>query len=192
MRYSAAFSALRAFVLSRSKLLGILVFALSLAPVGANLVSDSYSGFLIPDGLTQNRLRCRYTMPTSPLGRTSRRSDVPCQTVHPSHSTFGSPRSTYFSVHTLVLTDSDKTYVGYHSSARARTHTRNGTVVIIARVPLIIADLLLICITWTKLSSGQWGARKGIRQSERPPLFDILFRGGMSLIRHSLIIVIIY
>ncbi|KAI0694553.1 hypothetical protein C8T65DRAFT_666534, partial [Cerioporus squamosus] len=31
----AAFSALRAYVLSRSKLLGLLVFSLSLAPVGA-------------------------------------------------------------------------------------------------------------------------------------------------------------
>ncbi len=35
------FSALRAFVLSRSKLLGVLVLALSLVPVGANLVSGS-------------------------------------------------------------------------------------------------------------------------------------------------------
>ncbi|TFK80906.1 hypothetical protein K466DRAFT_441987, partial [Polyporus arcularius HHB13444] len=35
---AAAFSALRAYVLSRSKLLGLLVLALSLAPVGANLV----------------------------------------------------------------------------------------------------------------------------------------------------------
>ncbi len=34
-----AFSALRAYVLSRRKTLGVLVFALSLAPVGANLVS---------------------------------------------------------------------------------------------------------------------------------------------------------
>ncbi|TFK80984.1 hypothetical protein K466DRAFT_604879 [Polyporus arcularius HHB13444] len=38
----AAFSALRAFVLSRSKLLGVLVLALSLAPVGANLVLYGY------------------------------------------------------------------------------------------------------------------------------------------------------
>ncbi|TFK91432.1 hypothetical protein K466DRAFT_452966, partial [Polyporus arcularius HHB13444] len=38
----AAFSSLRAYVLSRSKLLGISVFALSLAPVGANLVDYGF------------------------------------------------------------------------------------------------------------------------------------------------------
>ncbi|TFK78614.1 hypothetical protein K466DRAFT_446181, partial [Polyporus arcularius HHB13444] len=38
----AAFSALRAYVLSRSKPLGIVVAALSLAPVGANLVNYGY------------------------------------------------------------------------------------------------------------------------------------------------------
>ncbi|RDX40349.1 hypothetical protein OH76DRAFT_1490356 [Lentinus brumalis] len=38
----AVFSALRAFVLSRSKLLGVLVLALSLAPIGANLVLYGY------------------------------------------------------------------------------------------------------------------------------------------------------
>ncbi|RDX49130.1 hypothetical protein OH76DRAFT_1404030 [Lentinus brumalis] len=115
----AAFSALRAFVLSRSKLLGILVFALSLAPVGANLVHYAYQ----PSGKNFPPFGC---------------------------------------------TLSDSTSVAL-----------NLRLVIIARVPLIIADILLICITWTKLSSGQWGARKGIRQSERPPLFDILFRGGV-------------
>ena len=35
------FSALRAFVLSRSKLVGLLILALSLAPVGANIVRQS-------------------------------------------------------------------------------------------------------------------------------------------------------
>ena len=35
------FSALRAYVLSRSKLLGTLVFLLSMAPVAANLVSQT-------------------------------------------------------------------------------------------------------------------------------------------------------
>ncbi|TFK82230.1 hypothetical protein K466DRAFT_603848 [Polyporus arcularius HHB13444] len=39
---AAAFSTLRAYVLSRSKLLGLLVAALSLAPVGANLVEYGY------------------------------------------------------------------------------------------------------------------------------------------------------
>ncbi|RDX49099.1 hypothetical protein OH76DRAFT_1418609 [Lentinus brumalis] len=38
----AAFSALRAYVLSRSKLLGIVITALSIAPVGANLVHYGY------------------------------------------------------------------------------------------------------------------------------------------------------
>ncbi|KAI0695876.1 hypothetical protein C8T65DRAFT_664618 [Cerioporus squamosus] len=49
----AAFSALRAFVLSRSKLLGLLVFLLSLAPVAANLVHYGYNfsgGNLVPFG----------------------------------------------------------------------------------------------------------------------------------------------
>ncbi|KAI0697854.1 hypothetical protein C8T65DRAFT_582330, partial [Cerioporus squamosus] len=46
----AVFSALRAYVLSKSKLLGILVFALSLAPVGVNLVKYGYhiSGANLP------------------------------------------------------------------------------------------------------------------------------------------------
>ncbi|RDX49202.1 hypothetical protein OH76DRAFT_562518 [Lentinus brumalis] len=39
---SWVFSALRAFVLSKSKLVGILVLALSLAPVGANMVKFGY------------------------------------------------------------------------------------------------------------------------------------------------------
>ncbi|TFK90253.1 hypothetical protein K466DRAFT_583917 [Polyporus arcularius HHB13444] len=38
----AIFSALRAYVLSRSKPLGFLVLALSLAPVGANLVQPGH------------------------------------------------------------------------------------------------------------------------------------------------------
>ncbi|RDX54428.1 hypothetical protein OH76DRAFT_961081 [Lentinus brumalis] len=46
----AAFSALRVYVLSRSKPLGLLVFASSLAPVGANLViyGYQYSGATFP------------------------------------------------------------------------------------------------------------------------------------------------
>ncbi len=43
------------------------------------------------------------------------------------------------------------------------------------------ADILLIYITWTKLSS--WGASRDIRQ-KRVSLSDILFRGGKSLRRH--------
>ncbi len=38
--WRSAFSGLRAYVLSRSKVLGLLVLALSLAPAGANLVRD--------------------------------------------------------------------------------------------------------------------------------------------------------
>ncbi|RPD59051.1 hypothetical protein L227DRAFT_601692 [Lentinus tigrinus ALCF2SS1-6] len=47
---SAAFSTLRAYVLSKSKLLGLLVFALSMAPVAANLVPYAYhySGEILP------------------------------------------------------------------------------------------------------------------------------------------------
>ncbi|RDX47022.1 hypothetical protein OH76DRAFT_1406404 [Lentinus brumalis] len=46
----AVFSALRVYVLSRSKLLGLLVAALSLVPVGANLVHYGYqlSGVILP------------------------------------------------------------------------------------------------------------------------------------------------
>ncbi|KAI0719741.1 hypothetical protein C8T65DRAFT_725181 [Cerioporus squamosus] len=49
-------------------------------------------------------------------------------------------------------------------------------VVIISRVPLITADILLIYITWTKLSS--WAALRDIRFSKRLSLSDILFHGG--------------
>ncbi len=50
---------------------------------------------------------------------------------------------------------------------------------IVSRVPLIIADILLIYITWTKLRN--WGALKDVRQSKRLSLSDVLFRGGMCL-----------
>ena len=40
-KMSVVFSALRAYVLSRSRFLGLLILVLSLAPVGANLVSTS-------------------------------------------------------------------------------------------------------------------------------------------------------
>ncbi len=56
------------------------------------------------------------------------------------------------------------------------------TVVIISRVPLIVADILLICITWIKLNSRS--ALKGIQQSRRLSLSDILFRDGASLLQH--------
>ncbi|KAI0704206.1 hypothetical protein C8T65DRAFT_696620 [Cerioporus squamosus] len=50
------------------------------------------------------------------------------------------------------------------------------TVVIMSRVPLIAADILLIYITWTKLSS--WAALRDVRFSKRLSLSDILFHGG--------------
>ncbi len=49
----------------------------------------------------------------------------------------------------------------------------------ISRVPLIVADMLLIYITWTKLSSKD--ALRGLGQSKRLSLSDILFRSGMFL-----------
>ncbi len=55
----------------------------------------------------------------------------------------------------------------------------NCTVVVASRVPPIVADILLIYITWTKLKN--WGALRNIRQSKRLSLSDILFRGGTSL-----------
>ncbi|TFK92152.1 hypothetical protein K466DRAFT_595477 [Polyporus arcularius HHB13444] len=51
-----------------------------------------------------------------------------------------------------------------------------GAVVLISRIPLIIADILLIYVTWATLCNGD--ALKNIRQSKRLTLSDILFRGG--------------
>ena len=48
---------------------------------------------------------------------------------------------------------------------------------IVARVPLIIADILLIYITWTKLSSRD--TLRDIQQSKRLSLTDIFFRNGL-------------
>ncbi|RDX49065.1 hypothetical protein OH76DRAFT_1418595 [Lentinus brumalis] len=110
----AAFSALRAYVLSRSKRLGLLVAAMSLAPAGVNLVQFDYqiSGENFPP--------------------------------------FGCLRL-------------DNT-----------TAALNFRLVFISRVPLITADVLLIYITWYKLSN--WDA---LKQSKRLKLSDVLFRGGM-------------
>ncbi|TFK82270.1 hypothetical protein K466DRAFT_590631 [Polyporus arcularius HHB13444] len=117
----AAFSALRAVVLSRSKLLGLLALALSLAPVGANLVHYGYqvSGAIIPF---------------------------------------------------WGCIDTDNT--------TEALNLRFGQlpVVIISRVPLILADVLLVHITWTKLSSRD--TLKVVRASKRLSLSDILFRDG--------------
>ncbi|TFK79705.1 hypothetical protein K466DRAFT_415623 [Polyporus arcularius HHB13444] len=107
----AVFSALRAFVLSRSKLLGLLVLTLSSAPVGANLAQYGYplAGENFPP------FGCLQT------------GDI------------GPGTTTKF-------------------------------VIIISRVPLIVADVLLIYITWTKLGS---------RVHTRLSLSDILLRDGI-------------
>ncbi|KAI0714212.1 hypothetical protein C8T65DRAFT_726765, partial [Cerioporus squamosus] len=100
-----------------SKPLGLLVFALSLAPVGANLVFYGYqlSGVTFPS--------------------------------------FG-----------CITTD----------NTTAALELR---FVFISRVPLITADMLLIYITSTKLSS--WSAMRDIRHSKRLSLSDVLFCGGI-------------
>ena len=56
-------------------------------------------------------------------------------------------------------------------------HLRYYSVVIVSRASLILADTLLVYITWTKLSGRD--AVRGIRQSKRMSLSDILFRGGI-------------
>ncbi|TFK82697.1 hypothetical protein K466DRAFT_666337 [Polyporus arcularius HHB13444] len=90
----AAFSALRGYVLSKSKLLGLLIFALSVVPAGVNLVPAA----------------------------------------------------------------------------------KEPSVTIISRVPLVVADILLIYITWTKLSNGD--VLRGIRRSKRLSLPNVLLRDG--------------
>ncbi|KAI0681852.1 hypothetical protein C8T65DRAFT_598003 [Cerioporus squamosus] len=119
----AAFSALRAYVLSRSKLFGLLVFSLALAPVGANLVHYGYqfSGENFP-----------------PFG----------------------------------CLDTDNT-------TAALDLKYDLFIVVISRVPLIAADILLIYITWTRLSTGSWGALRNIRQSKRLSLSEVLSQGGI-------------
>ncbi|TFK84717.1 hypothetical protein K466DRAFT_588699 [Polyporus arcularius HHB13444] len=130
----AAFSALRAYGLSSSKTLGLLVAALSLVPVGANLVpyAFQYSGVVVP-----------------PFG--------------------------------CIVTDNTTAGLDlkFHFYAMTHTHPRNRTVIIVSRVPLIVADMILIYSTWTKLRGS--AALTDIRQSNRLTLSDILFRGGMSL-----------
>ncbi|TFK82695.1 hypothetical protein K466DRAFT_666335 [Polyporus arcularius HHB13444] len=111
----AAFSALRAYVLSRSKRLGLLVAAMSLAPAGVNLVQFDYqiSGENFP-----------------PFG--------------------------------CLRLDNTTAALNFRLAF-----------VFISRVPLITADVLLIYITWYKLSN--WDA---LQQSKRLKLSDVLFRGG--------------
>ncbi|RPD59021.1 hypothetical protein L226DRAFT_572371 [Lentinus tigrinus ALCF2SS1-7] len=118
----AVFSALRAYVVSRSKVLGFLVLVFSIAPTAANLVPYGYglSGVI----LAKYGLGCLSTDDT-----------------------------------TAELTLSD-----------------TSAVTIVSRAPLIAADILLIFITWTKLSSRD--VLKGIRGSGRLSLSDIILRDG--------------
>ncbi|RDX48637.1 hypothetical protein OH76DRAFT_1404561 [Lentinus brumalis] len=113
----AIFSALRAYVLSRSKPLGFLVLALSLAPVGANLVIYGY------------------------------------QLTGENFPPFG-------------CLESENT-----------TEAIDIKVIAISRAPLILADILLIYITWTKLDSRS-ALRTDIRWTGRLSLSHILFRDG--------------
>ncbi len=98
----SAFSALRTYVLSRSKPLGIVVAALSLALVGANLVSRLM--FLDSYGLPQkiDGTWCRLIMAISTLERTSRHLDVLGQKTQLLHFNLGLAHSV--SSHPLVLT----------------------------------------------------------------------------------------
>ncbi|KAI0682958.1 hypothetical protein C8T65DRAFT_595699 [Cerioporus squamosus] len=57
-----------------------------------------------------------------------------------------------------------------------QTSNTNHLVVIISRVPLIVADILLIYITWTKIRGR--GALRDLQQSKRMSLSDILFCNG--------------
>lgn len=56
---------------------------------------------------------------------------------------------------------------------------RNCTVVFASRVPLIVADVILIYLTWSKLSSRL--ALRDIRQHKRLSLAEVLLRDGTSL-----------
>ncbi|KAI0697813.1 hypothetical protein C8T65DRAFT_743017 [Cerioporus squamosus] len=127
----AVFSSLRAYVLTRSKLLGLLVLTLSLAPVGANLVEYGYhvSGENLPP------FGCRE------IDNTTAALDLRFDLL-------------VFIVYQLVLI----------------------ILVISSRVPLIVADILLICVTWTTL--GGRGAFEDVRKSRRLSLSGILFRNG--------------
>ncbi|RPD59057.1 hypothetical protein L226DRAFT_614175 [Lentinus tigrinus ALCF2SS1-7] len=53
-------------------------------------------------------------------------------------------------------------------------------VIVVSRVPLIVAETLLIYITWTRLDGRNvFGALGGISQSKRLSLSDILFNNGI-------------
>ncbi|TFK80323.1 hypothetical protein K466DRAFT_637748, partial [Polyporus arcularius HHB13444] len=117
----AAFSALRAYGLSRSKLLGLLVLVLSMGPVAGNLAIYGYQ-----------------------------------------------------------LSGENILWFGCHRSDSA-TVSLIHTVVISARIPLIIADVILIYITWSQLRCRD--ALNEIRQSKRLSLSNVLFRDGTHVFR---------
>ncbi|RDX49138.1 hypothetical protein OH76DRAFT_1483354 [Lentinus brumalis] len=134
----AAFSGLRAYVLSRSKVLGLLVLALSLAPAGANLIPFGYhpSGYRFP-----------------PFG---------CRETNDADT------AVYLRFVMLYPVSIEMVQTQFSQDDR--------TVVMISRIPLTIADIMLIYITWTQLNG--WDALMNVRQSKRLSLSDILFRGG--------------
>ncbi|TFK91437.1 hypothetical protein K466DRAFT_596100 [Polyporus arcularius HHB13444] len=133
---AAVFSALRAYVLSRSSLLALLVLVLSLAPVAVNLVhyAYNYSGEIIPP------FGCTVTAELT-QGLSIRRK------LARDH------------MHNMI-----------HSSKGTCT------VVIASRVPLIIADMILVYITWSRLSSRN--VLRDIRQHKRLSLADVILRDG--------------
>ncbi|RDX49136.1 hypothetical protein OH76DRAFT_1483352 [Lentinus brumalis] len=135
----AVFAALRAFVLSKSKLLGLLVLTLSAAPAAANLVPFGYglSGVI----LAEYGLGCLSTDNTTP--------DITLK----------------YDLRWLVV-----------YAVKLAAYQATNTVTIISRAPLIAADILLICITWSKLSSRD--TLKVIRQSKRLTLSDMILRDG--------------
>ncbi|TFK83871.1 hypothetical protein K466DRAFT_602486 [Polyporus arcularius HHB13444] len=143
------FAALRAFVLSKSKLLGLLVLTLSAAPAAANLVPFGYglSGVI----LAEYGLGCLSTDNTTP--------DITLK----------------YDLRWLVV-----------YAVKLAAYQATNTVTIISRAPLIAADILLICITWSKLSSRD--TLKVIRQSKRLTLSDkILCNGTVYFIVLSLL-----
>ena len=72
--FPEVFSALRTYVLSQSKLLGLLVFTLSLGPVAANLVSTSQRIEPVDEDNMIPLRRCTTAMTSQ--ARTFRHSDV--------------------------------------------------------------------------------------------------------------------
>ncbi|RPD73241.1 hypothetical protein L226DRAFT_572324 [Lentinus tigrinus ALCF2SS1-7] len=62
------------------------------------------------------------------------------------------------------------------TTSMTRTEAQSTRFVILARVPLIVADIMLIYITWTNLS--RRSALQDLRRSKRLSFSDVLFRSG--------------